>query len=32
MLKGSVYLVGIIGVDIGTTVLLFHFAWMWLGE
>jgi len=32
MLRGSLYFVGILGVDIGMTVLLFHFAWMWLGE
>jgi len=32
MLKGSLYFVGILGIDIGTTALLFHFAWMWLGE
>ncbi len=32
MLKGSLYFIGIVGLDISMTVLLFHFAWMWLGE
>jgi hypothetical protein len=29
---GSLYLFGILGVDIGATLLLFHLAWMCLGE
>jgi hypothetical protein len=32
MLKGTLYLIGIVGVDISATLLLFHYMWMWLGE
>jgi hypothetical protein len=32
MLKNTIYFVGIVGVDISATLLLFHYAWMWLGE
>jgi hypothetical protein len=32
MLKGTLYFIGLVGVDISATLLLFYYMWMWLGE
>jgi len=30
MVKSALYFIGIVGVDISVTVLLFYYAYMWL--
>lgn len=30
MVKSTLYFIGIVGVDVSVTVLLFYHAWMWL--
>lgn len=30
MVKSALYFIGIVGVDISATALLFYYAWMWL--